>query len=212
MLKIWGRATSFNVQKVMWAVSELGLEHSRVDVGGEFGGNDTPEYLAMNPNGLVPVVQDGDLTLWESHTCVRYISARYGMGRLCPEDLAERASAERWMDWYQSRVHADWGIMFAGLVRTPPSKRDMACIDAAVQRLGTSLQILEQHLAGREYIAGDELTIADIPLGASLFRYYELRVERPSMPNIDAWYQRLQARVSYVEHAMVSFEGLRATD
>ena len=212
MVKIWGRASSSNVQKVMWAIGELGLPHERYDVGGAFGGNDTPEYLAMNPNGLVPVIEDNGELLWESHACVRYLSASYGLGGLCPEDLMERAQADRWMDWLVTTVMRNWGPMFLQAVRTPPSQRNEAVLAAAVKGVGESYQLLDAQLAGRDYLMGDKLTMADIPLGVSLYRYYELGVERPAMPNVDAWYARLCERPAYAQHAMVSFESLRVTD
>lgn len=212
MLKIWGRRTSSNVQKVMWVVAELGLEHERLDVGGAFGGNDTPEYLAMNPNGLVPTVEDDGKVLWESNAIVRYLCAHYGLGTLCPEDLGERAQADRWMDWLLTTVAPNWGVMFLGLVRTPPSQRDMDHISAAVARLGKTYGILDRHLEGRDFIMGSKLSMADVPLGMSLYRYYELGVERPPLPNVDAWYKRLQGRPAYAEHVMVSFESLMAKD
>lgn len=212
MLKIWGRKTSSNVQKVMWAVGELGLDHERLDVGGSFGGNDRPEYLAMNPNGLVPTVEDDGNVLWESNAIVRYLCTRYSLGTLCPEDLGERAQADKWMDWLYTTVAPNWGVMFLGLVRTPPSKRDMLAITAAVQRLGETYRVLDRQLEGRDYITGDRLSMADVPLGMSLYRYFELDVERPAMPNLEAWYSRLQARPAYAEHVMVSFESLRVSD
>ena len=212
MLKVWGRATSSNVQKVMWLVGELGLPHERVDVGGTFGGNDTPEFLAMNPNGLVPTIEDDGMTLWESQAIVRYLALKHAKGSICPADLRERAMAERWMDWLMSTVMPNWGLMFGGLVRTAPSQRNMDAINAAVERLGKTYQILDRQLEGRDYIMGDQLTIADIPLGVSLYRYYELDVERPAMPNVDAWYARLGQRPAYAQHAMVPFDSLRVAD
>ena len=212
MLKVWGRATSSNVQKVMWTAAELGLKVERLDLGGTFGGNDTPEYLAMNPNGLVPTVEHEGEVFWESNSVVRYLAGRYGVGTLAPEDLAQRAVAERWMDWLLSTIQQNWATMYQGLVRTAPSKRDMVKIDEGIARLGDSYQILDQQLANRAYILGDDLTIADIPLGVSMYRYHELKVERPELPNIDAWYRRLCARPAYAEHVMVSFDSLRVED
>lgn len=212
MMKVWGRTSSSNVQKVMWAIAELGLEHERVDAGGAFGVVDTPQYAAMNPNRLVPTVEDDGHILWESNSIVRYLGARYGAGTLSPNELALRAQAERWMDWQLSTVHPNWGQMFMGLVRTPAAQRDMNKINAAVKNLGATYQILDAQLAGRDYIMGNALTVADIPLGVTAYRYYELGVERPPMANVDAWYARLQARPAYAAHAMISFESLRVPD
>jgi glutathione S-transferase len=196
----------------MWLVAELGLPYERVDVGGAFGGNDAPEFLAMNPNGLVPTIEDDGMTLWESHAIVRYLALKHAEGSICPADPRDRAMAERWMDWLMSTVNPNWGIMFGGLVRTAASRRNMDAINAAVARLGNSYQILERQLEGRDYIMGDQLTIADIPLGVSMYRYYALGVERPAMPNVDAWYARLGERGAYAEHVMVPFDSLRVTD
>ncbi len=212
MLKIWGRTTSSNVQKVMWTVAELGIEHERIDAGGAFGGVDEPWYREMNPNGLVPTIEDDGKIIWESNAIVRYLSARYGMGVLAPVDLADRAQADRWMDWQITTVGPNWGVMFLGLVRTPPSKREPEKIAAAVKRLGETYAILDAQLEGRDYIMGDSLTMADIPLGMTMYRYHELVKDRPSLPNVEAWYERLQARPAYAEHVMVSFEKLMVTD
>jgi len=212
MLKIWGRTTSSNVQKVMWTVAELGLAHERVDAGGVFGQVDEPWYRAMNPNGLVPTIEDDGEVIWESNAIVRYLSFRYGAGKLAPQDLRARAQADRWMDWQLSTVMPNWGVMFMGMVRTPPSKRDHAAVAGAVKRLGDTYTILDGQLAGRDYIMGSALTMADIPLGMTLYRYFELGVERPALPNLERWYARLKERPAYATHVMVSFESLMVKD
>ena len=212
MLKVWGRATSSNVQKVMWLIGELDIEHERVDVGGAFGGVDTPAYLSMNPNGLVPTVEDDGVVIWESHAIVRYLAAKHGRGSLWPADLGASARADMWMDWMHTTVQKDWIAVFMGLVRTPPSKRDMSAIDAAVARLGETYRTVDSALAGRDYLAGGTLTMADIPIGTSLYRYFSLDIARPTLPNLEAWYQRLVARPAYAQHVMVSYESLRVSD
>jgi glutathione S-transferase len=203
MLKVWGRTNSINVQKVMWAVGELGLEHERVDAGGKFGGLDTPEYGALNPNRLIPTVQDGDVVVWESNACVRYLGARYGRGSLWPEDPAERAGADMWMDWQISRLMPDMTVIFWGLVRTPEDQRDYPAINAAAKRVGETWRVLDHHLASRPFVAGDRLTIGDIPVGAACYRYQELPVERPKLPNLEAWYARLRERAPFRSHVML---------
>lgn len=212
MIKVWGRTTSSNVQKVMWVIGELDLAHERYDVGGAFGGNNTPEYLAMNPNGLVPTIEDDGRILWESNAIVRYLCARYATGTLCPADLGERAEADRWMDWMITTVLPNWSVMFGGLVRTAPSKRDMGAINAAVERLGKTYGILERQLQDRDYIMGPALTMADIPLGMSLYRYFILDVERPRLPALEAYYARLCGRPAYATHAMVPVDSLMMRD
>ena len=212
MLKVWGRASSINVQKVMWAVGELGLPHQRIDAGGSFGGLDTPEFAAMNPNRRIPTIDDGGLVVWESNAIVRYLATRYGAGTLYPEDWPRRAAAEQWLDWMQATLYRDWIDLFWGLVRTPPSKRDAAAIQAAAKRTGELYGILDAHLAGRPYVAGVELTMGDIPVGATLYRYFTMEIARPRLPNVEAYYARLRDRPAYREHVMISYDNLRAKD
>jgi len=197
MLTVWGRTSSVNVQKVMWAVRELGLEHERIDAGGAFGKLDTPEYGAMNPNRKIPTLQDGDVVVWESNACVRYLAARYGAGSLWPEDPARRALSDVWMDWQQTTIQPDMNPIFWNLVRIPEPQRDMAAVKAAAQRIGPSWQILDRHLADRRFVAGDTLTMGDIPVGCHWWRYANLSVEKPSLPNLDRWGKELQERDGY---------------
>jgi glutathione S-transferase len=197
VLRIWGRSNSINVQKVLWCCEELDVLYHRVDVGGPFGGNREPEYLRLNPNGLVPTISDGGFVLWESNAIVRYLAAKHGTGTLCPEDLAERADADRWMDWQLGTLWASFRPAFIGLVRTPPEERDRAHIAAAINETAGSLALLDTHLAGRDYVTGPSLTMADIPLGVTAYRWFTLDIERPAMPNLEAWYERLRARGPY---------------
>jgi glutathione S-transferase len=148
MLTIWGRTTSGNVQKVMWAVGELGLVHERIDAGQKFGRLDTPEFGRLNPNRRIPTIEDGDVVLWESNVIVRYLAARYGAGKLWPEDPAVRGVADQWMDWQQTALSPDMRTVFWGLVRTPVEKRDGAAIAAAVQRLKELWAMLDAWLKG----------------------------------------------------------------
>ena len=197
MLTVWGRTSSVNVQKVMWAVRELGLEHERIDAGGAFGKLDTPEYGAMNPNRKIPTLKDGDLVVWESNACVRYLAARYGAGSLWPEDPARRALSDVWMDWQQTTLQPDMTPIFWNLVRTPESQRDMAAVRAAAERVGRSWQILDAHLASRRFVAGDAFTMGDIPVGCTAHRWLNLPIERPELPHLAAWYERLCERPAY---------------
>jgi glutathione S-transferase len=197
VLRIWGRSNSINVQKVLWCCGELDLRYQRVEVGGPFGGNKEPEYLRLNPNGLVPTISDGGFVLWESNAIVRYLAAKHGMGTLCPEDLAERADADRWMDWQMGTLWANFRPAFVGLIRTPPKKRDEAKIARAIRKTAGNLDLLDAHLASRDYVTGLSLTMADIPLGVTAYRWFTLDIERPAMPNLEAWYERLRARGPY---------------
>jgi glutathione S-transferase len=197
MLKIWGRTNSVNVKKALWVAEELGLKYERVDAGMQFGVTRTPEYLSMNPNSLVPTIEDDGFVLWESHTIVRYLAAKHSMGKLCPSDLKARADAERWMDWAFT-FQAAMRNVFWGLIRTPPEKRDAAAIEEArVKSNQLAADVLEKSLAGRAYVAGNAFTMGDIPIGCEVQRWKRCPIERPKLPNIDAWFDRLCARPAF---------------
>jgi glutathione S-transferase len=202
MLKIWGRRNSINVQKVLWCADELGLAYENVEIGGAFGRNREPWYLALNPNGLVPTIEDGETVVWESNSIVRYLAARYGAGRLWPEDAAARSQADRWMDWQLSAL-GGMTTLFWGWVRTPPEKRDLAALETARQSTADVWRRLDGHLAGRGYVAGAAFGMGDIPVGAMCYRWQALPIERPELPNLAAWYARLSERPAYRRHVMV---------
>jgi len=203
MLEIWGRTNSINVQKVMWTVAELGLEHVRHDAGGAFGVVDTDDYAALNPNRLIPTLRDDGFVLWESHAIVRYLAAKHDTGGLWPEDVAVRAEADRWMDWKTTTVYPPMFTVFWGLVRTPVAERDMAAIEAAAAKLGTVFGILDKALQDKAYVAGEHLTMGDIPVGCATYRYMGLDIERPNLPSLDAWYARLTERPAFRQHVML---------
>ncbi len=202
MLRILGRSTSSNVQKVLWTAGELGLAFAREDIGGPFGGNDSPEYLALNPNGYVPTLIDGDYTLWESNSIVRYLAAVHGADALWPADARVRGEAERWMDWQIATLSPTMVVVFRGLVRTPPEERDMAAIAAARDRVAKLFSMLDAALDGRDFGAGDAFTIGDIPVGIAAYRWYHLDIEREAFENLERWYRRLTERPAYREHIM----------
>jgi glutathione S-transferase len=197
MLKIWGRTNSVNVKKVLWAAEELGLQYERIDAGLHFGVNKTPEYLRMNPTGLVPTIEDDGFQLWESHSIVRYLAAKHSAGKLWPTDLRQRADAERWMDWTFTFQKEFQRPIFWPLVRTPPEKRDLNAIEAARGVCAELLQIPEKRLADRPYLGGDRLTIADIPLGCHVQLWMRLPLERPAQPELKAWFERLCERPAF---------------
>jgi glutathione S-transferase len=199
MLKIWGRRTSSNVQKVMWAVAELQLAHERIDLGGPFGGNREPAYQALNPNGLVPTLVDDDLVVWESNTIVRYLCARYGPGALEPADLKIRALASQWMDWQLSVVGPAISPAFWGLVRTPAQARDLAAISASQRKTSEALAIFDAALGRQPYAAGPAFSMGDIPLGVMVYRYYQLVPEPPKLPNLARWYGSIASRPAFIE-------------
>jgi len=200
MLKIWGRKNSSNVQKVLWTCAELDVAFERVDWGGGFGGNHDPAYLAMNPNGLVPTVRDGDLVLWESNTIMRYLCATRGGAHLLPGDPAERSHVERWMDWNLAALTQPMSALLVGYFRTAPEKRDHAALDQMRKRAGELWAIVERQLAEREYIAGGAFTLADIGLGIWAHRWHSYPVERPIMPRLRAWYERIGERPGFRSH------------
>ena len=197
MLKVWGRNTSSNVQKVMWAVAELGLEHERFDIGGAFGKNRDPAYLAMNPNGLVPTLQDGDFILWESNAIIRYLAREYGDQKLEGADARTRARANQWMDWQLSVLGPAITPAFWGLIRTPPEKRDTAAIAAAQSKTTEAMKILDAQLGRTDFVAGDAFTMGDIPVGVMTYRYWQLVPERPQLPHLQVWYAALQKRAPF---------------
>jgi glutathione S-transferase len=212
MMKLWGRATSINVQKAVWALEEIGLDYERVDLGGPFGGLDDPAYRALNPNGRVPTLQDGELVLWESQAIVRYLAARHGAGSLWDEDPGRRALSDCWMDWTMGTPLPDLTTIFWHTVRLPAAQRDHAAVAAAAKRLGEVLAVPEAHLADRPFVAGERLTIGDIALGALFYRYFAFDIERPALPNLSAYYERLTARPAYQASIMTSFEPLRVKE
>jgi glutathione S-transferase len=188
-----------NVKKALWAAEELGLQYERIDAGLHFGVTKTPEYRRMNPNSLVPTIEDDGFVLWESHSIVRYLAAKHAAGTLWPNDLRVRADAERWMDWAFTVQNAMRDV-FWGLIRTPPEKRDMKAIEAGAKRSADLLEaVLETALAGRDYLTGKTFTMGDIPLGCEVQRWMRVPLERPRLPNVEAWFERLRARPAFLK-------------
>jgi glutathione S-transferase len=202
MLKVWGRKNSANVQKVMWAIGELKLPHERIDIAGAFGKNREAPYLALNPNGLVPTLEDGDLVLWESNTIVRYLARAHGKGSLEPADPKARARAGQWMDWQLSVLHPAIHATFWGLVRTPPEKRDLAVIEASIKRTTEAITILDAQLAKTAYVAGDEFSMGDIPVGIFGYRFHALVKEHPPLPHFERWFAAISARPAFRDHIL----------
>lgn len=210
VLKVWGRKTSINVQKVMWAVGELELEHERLDAGGPFGKTDTAEYGRLNPNRLVPVIQDGDFVMWESNAIVRHLAQKHSRGGLSPADEETYAIADQWMEWASTMLYGDIiQTCFLGLVRTPAADRNTRAIAEAAAAAGRKLTILDEQLKNRSAILGDRLTIADIGVGTLMYRYFNLDIPRPKLTNVEAWYKRLTARPAYAEHVMIDFADMK---
>ncbi len=206
MLKIIGRKTSSNVMKVLWACVELGLDFEREDLGGPFGGNDSPEYQALNPNGVVPTIVEGDFVLWESNSIVRYLGHEHGHGTLWPADARTCARAERWMDWQLSVLSPAMVPVCRGLVRTPEAERDMEAIGRARDGLAGAMAILDRYLGETAFVAGPDFSMGDIPVGIAAFRWFALPIEREDYPNLKRWYDALTERAGYQEHIMNPME------
>lgn len=205
MLTVWGRRNSLNVQKVMWTIGEIGLKYERRDVGGTFGGTQTDEYENLNPNQLIPTIEDNGTIMWESNAVVRYLAARHDSGGLWPEDPVQRAGADQWMDWMQTTLIPALTPVFVGMTWKEPKDRDMNVINEATERTGDLFKRLDYHLAARAYVAGDTLTMGDIPLGAACFRYFSLDIPRPKLDYVNAWYERLTIRPAFQKHVMIPF-------
>jgi glutathione S-transferase len=200
MLKLWGRVNSINVQKVLWALAELGVKYERVDAGLAFGVVNEPFYRKMNPNGRVPTIEDDGLVLWESNAIVRYLAAKHGAGSLWPDDPRVRADADRWMDWTATTLGPAMTPVFWGLVRTPPEKRDAAALAAGAEQCAKLFSLFDGCLAGREFVAGKSFTMGDIPIGTFVHRWYALELARPALANVEAYYARLKQRPAYAKH------------
>jgi glutathione S-transferase len=201
-MKIWGRNNSSNVQKAMWAVGELKLEHERIDIGGPFGKNKEPKYLAMNPNGLVPTLEEDDgFLLWESNSVVRYLAGKHDRsGTLEPKDPKQRALASQWMDWQLSVAGPAITPVFWGLIRTPPEKRDATAIQSSKEKTIEAMKILDARLGKTQYVAGPSFSYGDIPVGVMCYRYVQLVPERPSTPHLDRWYSAISSRQAFKDH------------
>lgn len=203
-MRIWGRANSINVQTAMWACGELGLSVDRIDVGGPFGGNDKAEYLAKNPNGLVPTLEEDDgFILWESNSIVRYLCEKHGGSTWYPADARQRARASQWMDWSLSRLMPAITPVFWGLVRTPEDKRNHDLINARRADCEKLMSVLDEQLDGKAYMVGETPSMADITIGPRVYRWLHIPMDRPSRPNVEAYFKRLAERPAYREHVML---------
>jgi len=205
MLTIWGRENSNNVRKVLWCAAELGLSYTHINAGGAFGKVNEESYRALNPNGLVPLLQDDDFVLWESNTIVRYLAAKHAPdSNWYPSELQARANAEKWMDWTTSTLAEPFKTVFWGVLRTPAEKQNWDTINAGRQACIDVLQTVDQALATQPYLSGSEIGMGDIPLGSFIYAWFEMPIERPSMPNLEAWYQRLRQRPAYQKSVMTA--------
>lgn len=202
MLVIWGRDNSVNVQKPLWCLEELGVPYVRKDAGGAFGIVDTPEYRALNPNGLVPTMDEDGFVLWESNAIVRYLAAKFSAGGLWPVDLRVRAEADRWMEWQNTTLWPALRPVFWNLIRTPVAQRDPDEMEASRLKTAKVLGILDAHLATRAFVAGDTFTMGDIPVGCGVWRWMALPIERPPLPNLQRWFDALAQRPAFAKVVM----------
>jgi glutathione S-transferase len=194
MLKIWGRANSINVQKVLWCCEELGIAFDRIDAGNEFGVVGSSSYRSLNPNGLVPTIEDNGFHLWESNVIVRYLAHKDTKALLCPDDLKTRFDAELWMDWQATVFWPALRPLFIQLIRTPAEKRDRAVIARAQELSLAAVEILDRQLSGRSYLAGDSFTMGDIPAAVAVHRWYELDTLHPELSHLRRWYGLMRQR------------------
>ena len=207
---LYGRKTSINVQKVMWALAELGVSVDRRDLGGRFGGLDTPEYRALNPAGLIPTLVDGDIVVTQSNACVRHLASTYPQGGLLPSTRQDRAAADAWMDWQVSMYAEHFKPLFYEIVRTPRGAQDARLVEAKTGAVIEQMRYLNDRLKTRLHLVGDNLSMADVPVGALLFRFFKLPIRRPSLAWLEEYYSRLCGRPGYREHIIVPFDELDA--
>lgn len=197
MLKIWGRTNSINVQKVLWCCHELGLDYDRIDAGLHFGVTNTPEYSAINPNRLVPTIEDGEVKLWESNVIVRYLAHKYDAGGLCPADVSTRFDAERWMDWQATVFWPALRPLFVALIRTRAAECDPSVVSTAEALSLSAVRILDHRLEDRAFLAGRAFTMGDIPAAATVHRWYSLDIDHPELPNVRRWYDLMRGRPAF---------------
>ena len=188
--------------KVLWASAELGVDFERENIGGKHGGNDTAEFRSLNPNGLVPVIVDDDFVNWESNSCVRYLAAKHDYGGLYPEDIQVRAVAERWMDWQVTTVSPAMIPVFRGMIRTRAEDRDIDAIETGRASLSAKMAIINDELADRSFLTGDDFNMGDIPLGIAVWRWFNMPIEREDYPHLKRWCDALCERPGYREHIM----------
>ncbi len=203
MLKIWGRTNSINVQKVMWVVDELGIAHQRIDAGMQFGLVDEAWFRVMNPSGRVPTIDDDGFILWESNAIVRYLASKYGAGNLSPSSVEACASADRWMDWSITTMAPLMTPLFWGHIRTAPEKRDLRALEDVRLEMEQVMKVLDANLAASVYVAGNELTIGDIPIGCFVHRWVALPIEHGNHSHVAAWYARLSERPAFQKNVML---------
>ena len=205
MLEIWGRKNANQVIQVLWTLTELEIDYQRHSIGTQDGDLETEEYKSLNPNSKIPTIRDNGFVMWESHAIIRYLARQYGLGTLYPDDPQKAAMSDQWMTWSTDSFMGTFFPVFWQLVRTEESERDYKKIAEMAKQSSEILQILEDHLVKNNFVAGEQFTYGDIPLGVLIHKYFVLDIERPSLPGIEAWYERLSIREPFQEHAMQPF-------
>jgi glutathione S-transferase len=211
-IRIWGRATSVNVQKVTWALAEMEIPFERIDAGGHYGGTDTPEFLAMNPNRRVPVLEHDGLVMFESNAIVRHLARTHGAGSLLPDDEAGLAIADQWMDWAATTLSPAYMGIFWEAVRKPPSQRNADKLAALARDAADVLRIADARLQDSPNLCGERLSMGDIPVAALLYRFFDMAIDRPSLPALERWYGELGQRPAYRATVMTDYSSLAGKD
>ncbi|MGR3659812.1 MAG: glutathione S-transferase family protein [Paracoccaceae bacterium] len=212
MITVYGRATSSNVQAVMWGIAELGLEYERLDYGHVYGGLDSAEFTALSPHARVPVIRDGDVVVWESCAILRYLASRYGEAPFWPKDVVERSKVDMWAEWGKTSVCTEFTVpIFWSRVRTAADDRDEEALDMAITLFEEKLDVLEGQLREHNYTVSQDFTLADIVIGHILYRWFDIDIARKPRPLVEAYYDRLKTRAGYREHVMISYEPLRVS-
>ena len=205
MLEVWGRKNANQVIQILWTLSELGVEYKRHSIGTESGDLETKEYKSLNPNSKIPTIRDNGFVLWESHAVIRYLAKQYGTGSLYPDDPQKAALSDQWMTWSSDSFMGTFFPVFWQLVRTEEKDRDYRKVVEMAQHSAKILKVLDDHLVMNDFVVGDQFTFGDIPLGVLIHKYFVLDIERPSLPGVEAWYERLKERPAFKEHAMQPF-------
>lgn len=203
MITIWGNADSVNVQKVLWCCEEAGLAYQRIDAGRHFGVVGTPDFLRLNPNGLVPTISDDGYVVWESNAIVRYLASTYSPGDLWPLEPRQRADADRWMDWSNSTLWPALLPLFRAFMRTPPEQRDHGRIEQQLNEAQSTMALLDRHLADRPYVGGATMTMGDIAVGSAAWRWFALPIARQPLPMLEGWFERLAERPAFRKVVML---------
>ncbi|WP_421853362.1 glutathione S-transferase family protein [Marinomonas sp.] len=211
-MKIYGRTTSFNVQKVLWFLEELGVPYEHIELGGRFGGLESDDFARLNPMKKVPVLIDGDKVIWESHTILRYLAASYGTGKWYSDDAYQRSLYERWMDWSHVLFQPAFMAMFWGYYRMPASKRNMPEVNEALQKCMTCLATLDTALADSKYVAGALMTLADICAGSIIYRLISQGLDVPLPRHVADWYEGLKSQAGYQKWIMSDFAELKGRE